>query len=117
MSDISRTAGNTRMSEAVIYNGIAYLSGVLSSDLSDDIQVQTKNVLGKLDEILARAGTDKTRLLTAQIWLKNIDRDFAGMNEVWINWADPHGLPARATGEVLMASPDYLIEIVLTAAV
>lgn len=116
MSEIKRIPGNTRMSETVIHNGVVYLSGLLSSDLVDDIRVQTKNALAQADEVLKRAGTDKSRLLTAQIWMKNLDRDFNGMNEEWLSWVDPQALPTRATGEVPMTDPRFLIEIIFTAA-
>ena len=78
---------------------------------------QTKGTLAKIDDLLAHAGTDKKSLLTAQIWVKEIDRDFDGMNQVWNAWVDPDNKPVRATVQATMARPNILVEIQVTAAV
>jgi len=116
MSDIQRLDTNKRLSRVVIHNGVVHVAGVTSSDLTEDIGVQTRDVLNKIDGYLASAGTDKSRLLTVQIWLKNIDRDFEGMNAVWGEWADMANMPTRATGEVKLARADLLVEIIVSAA-
>jgi enamine deaminase RidA (YjgF/YER057c/UK114 family) len=78
---------------------------------------QTKGVLAKVDDLLKQAGTNKSNLLTAQIWLKDIERDFKGMNQVWNGWLDPNNKPVRATVESPMARPEILVEVQVTAAV
>ena len=72
--------------------------------------------MGKIDSLLAQAGTDKKNLLTAQIWLKDIEKDFAAMNQVWSAWLDPQHKPVRATVQAPMARPSILVEIQVTAA-
>ncbi len=116
MDDILRIATNARRGRTVIFNGVVHVGGLAADDRSQDIRGQTSQALTKLDGVLAKAGTDRTRLLTAQIWLKDIARDFAGMNEVWDSWIDPASAPARATAKCEMAAPDVLVEIIVTAA-
>jgi enamine deaminase RidA (YjgF/YER057c/UK114 family) len=115
MSDITRINPGPRMSEAVIYNGIAYLAGQVGTP-GASVTDQTKAVLAEVDRILAACGTDKTRILTAQIWLADI-ATFSEMNAVWDAWVAPGHTPARWTGEAKLATPDYTVEIVVTAAV
>ena len=79
------------------------------------IDGQTRQVLAKIDDMLARAGTDKSRLLTAQIWLRTMD-DFAGMNAVWDAWVVPGQAPTRCCGKVELADPGWRVEIVVVAA-
>jgi enamine deaminase RidA (YjgF/YER057c/UK114 family) len=79
------------------------------------VKGQTRQVLSAIDELLARAGTDKTKLLTAQIWLRDIN-DWAKMNEVWDAWIAPGNAPTRATVEAKLARPDLLVEIMVQAA-
>jgi enamine deaminase RidA (YjgF/YER057c/UK114 family) len=116
MNDIQRHDANERFSRVVVHNGIAYLAGVTAGNRDGDVKAQTADVLAKIDAYLASVGLDKTRLLTAQIWLKDIDRDFAGMNAAWVEWAPRDALPTRATGECRLASPELLVEIIVTAA-
>jgi enamine deaminase RidA (YjgF/YER057c/UK114 family) len=104
------------MSDAVIHNGIAYLAGQVADDTSADIGGQTADVLKQIDEILAEAGTSKSNLVRAEIFLTDI-KDFAGMNKVWDAWVDPKATPARATIEAKLARPEYKIEIMVIAAV
>lgn len=104
-----------RMSQVVIYNGVVYLSGQVD-DTGTDVESQTKAILAQIDERLAAAGTDKSKLLTAQIWLKNIEQDFKTMNAVWSAWLDPEAKPVRATVEANLALPSLLVEIQVTAA-
>lgn len=115
MSDITRIDTNTRMSRAVITNGMVYLSGLTADDTSQDVKGQTAQILKKVEDYLTQAGTDKTRLVSAQIWLKDIEKDFAGMNEVWDAWVAQGHAPTRATGESKLASPKLLVEIIVVA--
>jgi enamine deaminase RidA (YjgF/YER057c/UK114 family) len=115
MSEITRINPGPRMSEAVIYNGIAYLAGQVGTP-GASVTDQTKSVLAEVDRILAACGTDKTRILTAQIWLADI-ATFGEMNAVWDAWVAPGHTPARWTGEAKLATPDYTVEIIVTAAV
>ena len=117
MSEIKRYDSNARLSRVVVHNGIAYLAGVTASDTSGDAKAQTLDILSKIDGYLASVGVDKTRLLTVQIWLKDIDRVFATMNAAWAEWAPKDAMPTRATGESKLASPDLLVEIIVTAAI
>lgn len=112
---IERFESGPRMSRAVRHNGTVYLAGLTADDLSQDIAGQTQQVLRKAEDKLAIAGTDKSRLLAATIWLRDIS-DFDAMNTVWEGWIDPTNPPARATAECAMAHPDILVEIIFTAA-
>jgi len=104
------------MSQAVIHNGIAYLAGQVGAE-GKSVAEQTESILGKIDALLDEAGTDKTKLLTAQIWCANMETDFAEMNAVWDAWVPAGNAPARWTGEAKLATPGYLVEIIVTAAV
>jgi len=85
-------------------------------DTSGTVGGQTKAILNRIDELLAKAGTDKKHLLTANIWLKDIASDFEAMNEQWISWVDAENKPVRATVQATLCSPDMLVEIQVTAA-
>ncbi|MGA1181012.1 MAG: RidA family protein [Marivivens sp.] len=113
---ITRIETGKRMSQAVVHNGIAYLAGQVGNP-GDDVTAQTRTVLAEIDRLLAAAGTDKTKLITAQIWLADIATGFAAMNAVWDEWVSPGNTPARYTGEAKLAGPEYLVEIIVTAAV
>ena len=115
MSSIERKHGGPRMSETVIYNGIVYLAGQVANDKGAPIQEQVRQVLANIDTLLAEAGSSKSRLLSAQIWLKDI-ADFPLMNEIWDKWVDPKNTPARATGQVTLADPGFKVEIIVVAA-
>lgn len=104
-----------RMSKVVVHNQVVYTSGLVDLGGSD-VKEQTQNVLKEVDELLEEAGTDKSNILTASIWLKDIEKDFATMNEVWVDWMDPDNKPVRATVESPMARPEILVEIQVTAA-
>lgn len=117
MTDITRIDTTARSSRVVIYNGMVFVGGQAADDRTQDIQGQTRQALAKIDGFLAKAGTDKSRLLTAQIWLQDIARDFAPMNEVWNGWTAPGAAPTRATAQCEMGAPDVLVEIIVTAAV
>ena len=113
MSKIIRTEPNKMMSKAVEYHGFVFCQGVTAPDLSQDITGQTEQVLAGIDAILEIHGTDKTRLLQAQIWLKDI-RDREAMNAVWSAWLPESGAPARACVQAHMADPRHLVEIMVT---
>lgn len=116
MSDITRIETDMRRSRAVIYNGVVYIGGMTADNRNLDITGQTEQALMRVEKFLAQANTDKSRLLTAQIWLKDIKRDFDGMNAVWNAWTAPNCAPTRATCQCEMGAPDVLVEIVVTAA-
>ena len=113
MSDIKRIGVGARMSEAVAYNGVVWLAGQVGEGAT--VAEQTRDCLAQVDRILAEAGTDKTRILSTQIWLSDIST-FAEMNAVWDSWVPAGHTPARATGEAKLAAPKYLVEIIVTAA-
>jgi enamine deaminase RidA (YjgF/YER057c/UK114 family) len=116
MDTIDRIASNSRLSGAVSYNGMVFLSGQTANDRSQDFRGQLADVLAKLDKILAEAGTDKSRLLSAQIWMKDIAADFPILNELWGSWLAPGCAPTRATAQCEMGLPDILVEVIVTAA-
>ena len=112
---ITRKHSGQRMSQIVIHGDTVYLAGQVAGDASADIRTQTRQVLEKIDSLLAEAGSDNSRILSAQVWLANIGH-FAPMNEVWDAWVPEGHAPARATGEAKLATPDYDVEIIITAA-
>ncbi len=113
-TDITRHGTGARMSEAVAYNGILWVAGQVGQP-GASVADQTRQCLAEVDRILAAAGTDKTRILSAQIWLADI-ATFADMNGVWDQWVPQGHTPARATGEAKLATPDYKVEVIVTAA-
>jgi enamine deaminase RidA (YjgF/YER057c/UK114 family) len=113
---IKRINPGKRMSEAVVHNGTVYVAGQVADDPKADAVGQTKQILASIDRILAEAGSDKTKILQAQIFLAKIT-DFAAMNSVWDTWVPQGHTPARATIEAALATPDYLVEIKVIAAV
>ena len=112
---IERLHVGRRMSEAVIHNGTIYLAGQVADDPNQDVAGQTRQVLAAIDSLLADAGSDKTRLLQAQIFLADM-ADFAAMNAVWDAWVPERNTPARATVESKRATPAYKVEIKVIAA-
>ncbi len=115
MSDITRFETGPRMSQCVVHGGIAYLAGQVGEP-GKSVTDQTRAVLAEVDRLLALAGTDKTRMITAQIWLADMNT-FSEMNAVWDTWVPQGHCPARWTGEAKLATPDYKVEIIVTAAV
>ena len=112
---IQRIEPGPRMSEASIHNGIVYLAGQVAEDPSGDTETQTRQVLAQIDALLAQAGSDKSRILRAQIYLADI-AGFAAMNRAWDAWVVPGNAPSRATVEARLAAPSWKVEIVVTAA-
>lgn len=113
---IQRIEPGPRMSEASIHDGIVYLAGQVADDPSGDAEAQTRQVLAQIDALLAQAGSDKTRILRAQIYLADI-ADFAAMNRAWDAWVVAGNAPSRATVEARLANPAWKVEIVVTAAI
>jgi enamine deaminase RidA (YjgF/YER057c/UK114 family) len=111
---LQRFETNARMSQMVIHNETIYLAGQVG-DSSGDIAEQTRSMLVKVDKLLAEAGSDKTKILQATIWVANMG-DFAKMNEVWDQWVPEGHSPGRACCEARLATPEYKVEIIIIAA-
>ena len=112
---IERLHTGPRMSQAVIHGDTVYVADQVAADPATDVAGQTRQVLAAIDALLAEAGTDKTRLLSANIYLADIGT-FAQMNSVWDEWVPTGHTPARATVEARLASPVYKVEIQVVAA-
>lgn len=112
---IERIQTGPRMSQAVIHGDTVYLAGQVADDTSQDVVGQTRQILAKIDQLLASARTDKTRMLSVNIWLADIGT-FAEMNSVWDTWVPQGQTPARATVEAKLATPAYKVEIAVIAA-
>ncbi len=112
---IERHQAGPRMSQAVVHGNTVYLAGQVADDTSVGVTGQTEQILAKIDALLAAAGTDKSKLLTTNIWLSDIGT-FADMNKAWDAWVSPGNTPARATVEAKLAAPAYLVEIMVSAA-
>lgn len=113
---IQRQLTNERMSQIVAYNGTVYLAGQVGDNMSAGIEQQTRETLANIERLLDLAGTDKTRLLSVTIYLKDIDADFQGMNAVWDKWLPKGVAPARATVESKLCEPEILVEMSVVAA-
>jgi enamine deaminase RidA (YjgF/YER057c/UK114 family) len=113
---IKRLDVGSRLSEVAVHNGTAYLAGQIATDASLAIQGQTEQTLAAVDALLARVGSDKTKILMAQIFLADL-ADYDGMNEVWDAWVVPGHTPPRATVQAALAQPGWRVEVVVTAAV
>ncbi|WEX10552.1 RidA family protein [Chelativorans sp. AA-79] len=112
---IERIEVGPRMSQVVVHGDTVYLAGVVADKRAGtSVADQTTQVLRRIDELLAKAGTDKTKILKATIWLRDI-ASFDEMNTVWDKWVSPGNAPARACVESRMAAPDVLVEIQVTA--
>jgi enamine deaminase RidA (YjgF/YER057c/UK114 family) len=110
---IERIETAQRMSKIVKHNGVVYLCGQVGE--GETVAEQTRDCLGRVDALLARAGSSKERILQAIIWLSDMS-DFAAMNEVWDGWVPKGHAPARACGESKLARPNLRVEIIITAA-
>ncbi|NVD99523.1 MULTISPECIES: RidA family protein [unclassified Massilia] len=113
--EITRLHVGKRLSEVAIHNNTVYLAGQIAENTENDIQGQTREVLGHVDRLLAEAGSDKTCILSAQIYLADL-ADFAGMNEEWDAWVPGGHTPPRATVQAKLANPAWRVEIVVVAA-
>jgi enamine deaminase RidA (YjgF/YER057c/UK114 family) len=112
---IRRIDVGARMSQIVIHGSTVYLAGQVGEP-GGNVGAQTRDILAAIDELLAKAGTDKTKILQAIIWLADMST-FAEMNAEWDKWVPQGHTPARATGEAKLAGPEYLVEIIVTAAI
>jgi len=113
---IQRFETGPRMSQAVRAGGLLFVAGQVPDDATGDAAEQTRQVLAKIDRLLEAAGADRTQLVNASIWLKDM-ADFAAMNSVWDAWVPAGAAPARATVQALLARPDFRVEIAVVAAV
>ncbi|WP_169546375.1 RidA family protein [Sneathiella aquimaris] len=112
---IKRINPGSRMSQAVVHDNTVYLAGQVGT-AGASVADQTKDILDKIDALLAEVGSSKSQLLQATIWLADM-ADFQEMNAVWDSWIDPQNPPTRACGESKLATPDYTVEIIVVAAV
>ncbi|HEY7544307.1 MAG TPA: RidA family protein [Blastocatellia bacterium] len=112
---IERIKVGSRMSQVVIHNDTVYLAGQVADDPEADVAGQTRQILAKIENLLAEAGTDKSKLISANVWLSDIST-FDQMNAVWDAWVAPGQPPARATVESRLAGPQYKVEIMAIAA-
>lgn len=114
---IKRIKTGPRMSQVVVHNGLAYTAGQVAADApGESVTSQTRNILHRIEGLLAEAGTDKSRILSANIWLSDIST-FDEMNAVWDAWVEAGSPPARACVESRLAAPEYTVEISVIAAV
>ena len=113
---VQRLHTESRYSEIVIHNGTVYLAGQLADDYNGGIVQQTRETLANTDRMLAEAGSDKSKILSVTIYLKDMDRDYAGLNQVWDAWVAPGAAPARACVEAKMYKPEVLVEMMIVAA-
>lgn len=113
--DIQKFNSNGVMSAVTVFNQVAYLSGQVPKITTPDIALQTKDVLNTIDALLAQVGTDKSRLLSAQVFVKNLE-DFQIFNQIWIEWMEDLIPPSRATIQADLVNPEWLIEIAVIAA-
>ena len=111
---IKRFETGPRMSQAVLHNGTVYVAGQVAKGAT--VKDQTTAILREIDSLLAAAGTDKTKILSATIWLVNMGT-FAEMNSVWDPWVSPGNTPPRACVESKLATPEYLVEIAAICAI
>jgi enamine deaminase RidA (YjgF/YER057c/UK114 family) len=116
MLPIQRIDSTLRLSDVVVYNGIAWFAGQVPEDTSQGIEGQTRQVLATVDALLLKVGSDRTRILMCQIFLANL-ADYDGMNRVWDSWVPAGHAPARATVQAALARAEWKIEVVVTAAV
>ncbi|MEH6500681.1 MAG: RidA family protein [Pseudoalteromonas distincta] len=116
---VQRLHTNQRMSQIVIHQNTVYLAGQVAADedLSKDAEAQTHSTLKAIEQLLAEAGTDKTRILSVTIYLKDINADFEAMNRVWDQWLPAGTAPARATVQALLCEPEILVEMSVVAAI
>jgi enamine deaminase RidA (YjgF/YER057c/UK114 family) len=113
---VERHDVGSRMSKAVVHGNTVYLAGIVADNpKGKGIREQTQDILSQIDGFLAKAGTDKSKLLSANIWITDM-ANFAEMNAVWDAWVAPGNTPARATVEARLAAPDYKVEIMVVAA-
>lgn len=111
---IVRLHPDDRMSQAVIHGDTIWLAGQVGEP-GEDVVAQTRTALAEIDSLLTEAGSHRSKILSATVWLADI-ADFEAMNSVWDAWVDRDNPPARATGESRLAAPEYRVEIIVVAA-
>jgi enamine deaminase RidA (YjgF/YER057c/UK114 family) len=116
MSSIQRLQPGKRLSQGAVHGGLVYSAGIVADDPVPDAKKQTEQILAQIDRLLAEGGSDKSRILTATIWLSDI-RHYAAMNDAWDPWVVPGATPARACVEAKLAAPQYWVEIRVVAAI
>jgi len=115
--NIKRLQTGERMSQAVIHGNTVYLAGQVARNApGGSVTEQTRDILDRIDQLLDQAGTDKSKLLTATLWISSME-DFSEMNAVWDAWVSPGNAPCRACTEARLASPEFTVEIMVTAAI
>ena len=102
------------LSQAVEHGDTVYLAGITAKDLNKDVKGQTREILDEIDRLLAKCGSNKSKVMQCHIWVTDI-RNRAPMNEVWTEWVDKNNLPARACVEARLADPKALVEIMVIA--
>ena len=112
---IKRIESTARMTKAVVHGDTVYLSGITADDRTATVEVQCQQICDKIDALLVEAGTSKSNLLSAQIWLTDINT-WAEMNEVYVAWMDADNKPCRAAVEGALAAPQFLVELMCVAA-
>jgi enamine deaminase RidA (YjgF/YER057c/UK114 family) len=112
---VQRFDVGTRLSEMAVHHGVCYLAGQVAADATQDITGQARQVLAAIDALLARAGSDKGKILMCQIFIKDL-ADFAALNAVWEAWLPAGHAPPRATVQAELAKPEWRVEMVVTAA-
>ncbi|HEY8122136.1 MAG TPA: RidA family protein [Myxococcota bacterium] len=115
MSNLQRLQPGKRLSQGVVHGELVYSAGIVADDPVPDAKKQTAQILAQIDRLLAEGGSDKSRILTATIWLSDI-RHYAAMNEAWDPWVEQGNTPARACVEAKLAAPQYWVEIRVVAA-
>ena len=111
---ITRLESNGRLAQVTIFNGTVYLTGQVGSEIDSAVD-QTRSVLASIDRLLALAGTDKSKIVQATIWLAD-SNDFPSMNVAWDEWVDASNPPARSTAQVALLVPGQKVEITVIAA-
>jgi enamine deaminase RidA (YjgF/YER057c/UK114 family) len=112
---IKRISPGPRLSQAVVHGGTVYVAGQVAADTSADAAGQTRQILNRIEELLAQGGSSKTKILWANVWLADMG-DYAAMNGEWESWIPKGETPARATVEAKLAAPQYRVEIACVAA-
>jgi enamine deaminase RidA (YjgF/YER057c/UK114 family) len=112
---IQRLHVGPRLSQVAIHGDTVYTAGIVADDPKEDVAGQTRQILARIDQYLAEAGSDKSRMLSVTIWLADI-KDFAAMNSVWDGWVPKGQTPPRACVESKLAAPQYRVEIRVVAA-
>jgi enamine deaminase RidA (YjgF/YER057c/UK114 family) len=113
--DIKRMHVGPSLSEAAIFNGVVYLAGQIAENMTQNIDGQMREVLGHIDRLLTECNSDKTRILSCQVFLADM-ADYEAMNAVWKEWVPQGHTPPRATVEARLARPELLVEVVVIAA-